>query len=146
MAALAIALKMGIEVFVARTISISAVGPLRIGALNGETADPFADGIFNGKIVSYIMTGRTSFSAPKHHVVKSLVFPRIHALVRNVLTEYLTRVHILWVGRLVGCKRPKSFGKPNGVWRKTIGTGADAVSQILLGGIGHVEGILLAWS
>src|SRR2546422_7196598 len=75
---------MGIEVLVARTISISAVGPLRIGALNGETADPFADGIFNGKIVSYIMTGRTNFSAPKHHVVKSIVFSRIHALIRNV--------------------------------------------------------------
>src|SRR5207248_1081031 len=47
MAALAVALEARIKIGVAGTVSIRAVRPLRVGALNGKTAHPFADGIFD---------------------------------------------------------------------------------------------------
>src|SRR5215472_348888 len=59
MAGLAVTLQAGIKILIARTISVSAVRPFRVGALNGKTSYPFPLTVLDGKSVGDIVTSST---------------------------------------------------------------------------------------
>ncbi len=115
-AALAVTLEMRIEVRIAGAVGIRAVGPLRVGALDRERTHPLPQRILDRKRIGHIVASRAHFRAHGHGLIVSLVFYRIHVLVRNVLAEYCAGVEIGRAGWSVGCQRSKSLRKANRMW------------------------------
>src|SRR5258708_5589966 len=146
MATLTIALEMRVKVTVTRTIRIGAVGPLRISALDRKSSHPLSERIFDGQRIRDVVASRAHFRMDEHLLPVSLVFRDVHVLIRNVLAKDLTGVRILVLGWLTGCQRAESFWKNNRMRRQAVRTSADAVSQVLLVGVGRLKRLLLRGS
>src|SRR5207302_4474181 len=115
MAALAIALELGIKILVARAVSIDAVGPFGVSPLDRETAHPLPYRILDGQRIGYVMTCRAHFSAKEHCLVIALVFGRIDLLVGDVLPEDLTGIRIFLFLRQRRHKWAKPLWRPDGM-------------------------------
>src|SRR5207248_10277160 len=86
-AALAVTLEFRLEVAVARTLRVGAVGPLCIGALDGEATLPMSERILDGQSVGYVVAGSAHFRADEHRLMEAFVLGRIKLLIRNLFLE-----------------------------------------------------------
>src|SRR5690242_16699792 len=66
-ASLAVTLQPWIIVLVAWTISVGAIGPLRVRSLNGEASHPFSQVVLDGKRIGNIVASRAHLCASEHH-------------------------------------------------------------------------------
>src|SRR5262249_38088186 len=80
-ARLTIAFVARIIVGVARAIRVTAVGPLGIGALDGESAYPLVKLVLDGQRVGDVVAGGAHLRPDKHRLMKTLVLLRIYVLV-----------------------------------------------------------------
>jgi hypothetical protein len=94
MARLAVSLEARIELGVAGSVGVAAVGPLAIGPLNGKTPDPLAMLIFDRHRVGYIMACATEFGPFVQGVIIPLVDRKVALLMHKVDIKDIAHIGI----------------------------------------------------
>src|SRR5476649_1166750 len=89
------------------------------------------------------MAGGAHLGANVHCLMIALVFGGVHVLIRNVLAGYPAVIAVQGSGRFAGSEWSESLRRPDSVRGEAESTGSDAVSQIPLGWVGHLEHVLL---